>query len=192
MAGDVSRGSAKMTPVRGGRQKSPDRRQIGTFFELFLGDVIVVVFHCAYDDVFGDLRAVDADELHSAGVLSRDVLVGAEVVDQTTDDVYRYLVDIGHGSVYGVALEHSYDLVICLIVVEKTEASDRAGVHDDVTMGHILLGEDTDIQRVAVTFHIEANESLVCELSHLRTAICPWKESIKRRNYIGEFLWPVK
>ena len=85
-----------MTPVRGCRQKSPDHRQIGTFIVLFVGDVVVVVFHGTDDDVFGNLWAIDADELHSAGVLSWDILVSAEVVDQAADDVGRYLVDVGH------------------------------------------------------------------------------------------------
>ena len=54
---------------------------------LFCCDVVVVVFHCADDDVFCYVRTVDADELHTAGVLSGNILIGAEIVDETSDDI---------------------------------------------------------------------------------------------------------
>jgi len=109
------------------------------------GYVVVVVFHCAGDDVFCNVGAVDADELHAARVLSRNVLIGAEVVDESADDVYRHLLDVRHHSIYGIALEYCYDLVVSLVVVEETESSDRACVDDDVSVSHILFGEDADV-----------------------------------------------
>ena len=159
---------------------------------LFFCDVVLIVFHRTEDYILCYLRTIDADELHAACVLSWDVLVCAEVVDEAADDVGRYLIDVGHGSVYCVALEDSDDLVVCLIVVEKTKTSDRACIHDDVSVSHILLCKDTDIKWVTVTFDIGTHKGLVCKLCHLRTAICPRKEAVKRRNYIGEFLRTVK
>ena len=43
-----------------------------------------------------------------------------------------------------------------------------------------------------VAFHVEAHESLIGELGHLRSAICLREKSIQRWNYIREFLRTVK
>ena len=93
-------------------------------------------------------------------MLAWNVLVCAEIVDETADDVSRNLLDVRHHSVNGIALEYGDDLVISLVMVEKPETSDRAGIHDDVTVGHILLGEDADIQRVTVTFDVLSTRAL--------------------------------
>ena len=146
---------------------------------LFCCDVVVVVFHCADDDVFCYVRTVDADELHTAGVLSRDVLVGAEVVDETADDVDRNLFDVCHLAVHCVALEDCDDLVVGLVVVEQAKTSDRTGVYDDVSVGHVFLCKDTDVKRVTVAFDVKSYEGFVGECCHLRSAIGAWKESVE-------------
>lgn len=166
-----------------------DRFRRGT---LFCRDVVVVVFHCAGDDVFCHIRSVDADELHTACVLSWDVLVGAEVVDEATDDVNRNLLDVCHFAIHSVALEDCNDLVVCLVVVEETKASDRTCVYDDVSVGDVLLSEDAYIKRVTVAFYVKSYEGFVGEFRHLRAAIGAWKESVERRYDVGEFLWTVK
>ena len=58
------------------------------------GDQIIIILHRPQYDIVGDVGTVDADELHSLGVLAWDVLVGREVVDQTADDVFRKLINI--------------------------------------------------------------------------------------------------
>ena len=103
------------------------------FYCLQLCYIIVVVFHRADDDIFCDVGAVYADELHSACVLARDILVCAEIVDEAADDVCRDLFDIGHHSIDCIALEYGYDLVVSLVVVQKSEASDRTGINDNLS-----------------------------------------------------------
>ena len=83
--------------------------------------MVFVIFHRTEDNILSYVWAVDADELHSLSVLSWDVLVCAEVVDQSADDCRRYLLDVCHHAVYRITHEDCDDLVVCLVVVQKSE-----------------------------------------------------------------------
>ena len=69
-------------------------------------------------------------------MLAWNVLVGAEIVDQTADDVGRNLLYVCHHSVYGIALEDCNDLVVCLIVVKKPYRSYPSGVTASASKRH--------------------------------------------------------
>ena len=61
------------------------------------------------------------------------------------------LVDLAELAVDGVPFEDGDDLVVGLHVVDHPEAPDRDHVHQDVAVGDGLLGEDADVERVAVS-----------------------------------------
>lgn len=115
------------------------------------GDQIIIILHRPQYDIMGDVGTVDADELHSLGVLAGDVLVGREVVDQTADDVLRKLINISQMAIDGIIFQDSDDLVVSLVVVEKTKPADRPGPDDDISVRNILFSKDTDIERITVT-----------------------------------------
>lgn len=102
------------------------------------GDQIIIILHRPQYDIVGNVGTVDADELHSLGVLAGDVLVGREVMDQTTDDVLRKLINISQMAINGIIFQDSDDLVVSLVVVEKTKPADRPGPDDDISVRNIL------------------------------------------------------
>ena len=69
----------------------------------------------------GHVRTVDADELHTLRVLSRDVLVGGEIMDEAADNLDRKFVNVLDVAIDGIVLQHGNDLVVGLVVVEKAE-----------------------------------------------------------------------
>lgn len=66
------------------------------------GDQIIIILHRPQYDIVGDVGTIDADELHSLGVLAGDVLVGRKVVDQTADDILRKLINISQMAIDGI------------------------------------------------------------------------------------------
>ena len=111
---------------------------------------------------------------------------------ETADDVLRELVDVGQVAVDGVILQDGDNLVVSLVMVQKSETSDRPGADDDISMGHVFLREDANIERVTVTFYVISCKCLISKLCHVNGAICSRQEAVERRYYIREFLGPVQ
>ena len=111
-------------------------------------------------------------------MLSRDILVGTEVVDQSADDCRWDLRDVCHHSVYSITHENCNDLVVSLVMVQEPESSDRACLCDDISVGHIFLCKDTDIKRVAVTLYVGPDKGSVGKLCQLGAAIGSWEETV--------------
>ena len=111
-----------------------------------------VVLLAPADDLVRLRAAVDLRDLDAATgrALAGGLLVREEVVAQAVEEGRGALVDVAPGAVDGVALEDGDDLVVGLVAVEHAQAADGHGAQEDVAAGDGLLGEDADVQRVAV------------------------------------------
>ena len=140
----------------------------------------------------GHVRTVDADELHTLRVLSRDVLVGGEIMDEAADNLDRKFVNVLDVAIDGIVLQHGNDLVVGLVVVQEPQAAYWAAVDDDVAVGDVLLREHAYIAMVVVSLHIVTGEGVIGLAGHALVAIGLRYEAVKGRNNIGELLLKIQ
>ena len=140
----------------------------------------------------GHVRTVDADELHTLRVLSRDVLVGGEIMDEAADNLDRKFVNVLDVAIDGIVLQHGNDLVVGLVVVEKAEPAYWPCPDNDIAVCHVLLCQDADVERVTVTLDVHPGQRLVGQFGHVGGAICLRQEAVEGWDNVGEFLRPVQ
>ena len=140
----------------------------------------------------GHVRTVNADELHTLRVLSRDVLVGGEIMDEAADNLDRKFVNVLDVAIDGIVLQHGNDLVVGLVVVEKAEPADWPCPDNDITVCHVLLCQYADVERVTVTLDVHPGQCLVGQFGHVGGAICLRQEAVEGWDNVGEFLRPVQ
>ena len=82
-------------------------------------------------------------------------------------------------AIYSIVFEHSYYLIVRLIVIKKSDTSNRDALYYYVTVSHVLLREDADIQGVTVTLYIITGNGLVGQVSHPAAAIAARYETVQ-------------
>ena len=140
----------------------------------------------------GHVRTVDADELHTLCIFTRNILVGGEIMDEAADNLDRKFINVLDVTIYCIILEHGNNLVVGLVVVEKAEPADWPCPDNDITVSHVLLCQDADVERVAVALYVHSCQRLVGQFSHIGGTICLREEAVEGWDNVGEFLRPVQ
>jgi hypothetical protein len=112
-------------------------------------------------------------------------------VPQSVDERRRHVAEVAERAVRGIVDQDRDDLVVGLALVEEAEAADRARANEDRAVRDRTLGEDTDVERVAV-----ADDARAARLAHRerRDAVPTPRlrdEAVRRRTDVREALRAV-
>src|SRR5262249_55049762 len=109
------------------------------------------------------------------------LLVGEEVVPQAVDERLGTITGIAPEPVYRIVLQDRDDLVVSLVAIEHSQAADRNRLQEKVAMRKILLGQYTDVERIAVAYDPAAPKAFPAKRTILRPAEGLWNEAVQAR-----------
>ena len=96
------------------------------------------------------LAIVDFRDFDATRTFVRQLLVAQEVMAEAVDHPLRSLRDVTQRTVSDIAFENRDDLVVGFVAVDHAQAADRQRANDEVTVRGRSLGENADVERVAV------------------------------------------
>ncbi len=101
-----------------------------------------------------DLSTISADEFHSLRVIPRDILIGREIMDKTSGNIFREIVYVPILAINCIIFKNGYDLIIGLAIIQQAQTSDRTRSNDDIPVSNILFRQHTDVKRIAIALYI--------------------------------------
>src|SRR5262249_1167478 len=106
------------------------------------------------DDFECFVPLVDTCNFHFMTHRSWRLFVRQEIMLQSIDQRNRAVADIREIAVGCVIFHHGDDLVIRFAAVSQAESADGNGGEENIAMRDGLLGEYTNVERIAIAHHI--------------------------------------
>ena len=110
---------------------------------------------------------------------------------QTVDYTLWQLRNVVIAAVGNIVAEYCDNLVISLVTIQHTEATDRANIHDNITVCDVALGQYADIKRVTVTNNVGATCLLHTVLCYALATEALRNKAVECRNDIRVLLRTV-